>query len=269
MDYPVGFYPHASVTGPELKIDRAHYHIELLGREIRKFFQEYYSDVLAVYCDVETRDKVWVIAEEPVPPPLYLSTIIGDALYNLRSALDHLVHELIRANGKQPNGRSAFPIVSTSEVDYDRVAPVQVQGMDPDAAAAIKRLQPYNRAHRHRDKWLRLLNHLGNIDKHRHLHLVVPASGGWMFTQSISMGSRHAIHAGVLKLGTEIARVSEQEMDVDGGFFGEVAFSDAEAFHETAYYLLIGMREFVKTIVAEFRRDFINVPLASQAPPTQ
>ncbi len=258
MRYSEGFYPDSSVTGPELKIERAHYHIELLGQEVGKFFKQYYGDIIAVQCDLKTRDKVWVIAEEPTPPPLYLSTIIGDALYNLRSALDHLVYELIRANRKQPNGRSQFPIVSTNEVDYDRVAPIQVQGMDPYAAAAIKRLQPYNRSHRHNNKMLRLLNHLGNVDKHRHLHLVVPASGGWLFSNPISIDARHTIHSGALKLGTEIARVSEQEMDVEGGFFGEVAFSDPDAFNETAYVLLIGIRECVAKIVAEFRRDFIK-----------
>lgn len=258
MKYFDGFRPPPHVTGPELKIERAHYHIDLLWEEMSEFFKKYYANVVAEQCDLGTREKFWVVAEEPPPPPLYLSTIIGDALYSLRSALDHLVYELIRANGQQATGRSAFPLITSNEPDYDRVATIQVQGMDPYAAAAIKTLQPYHRGHRNRDKWLRLLKHLNDIDKHRHLHLVVPASAGSLFDRGVPLDTKIAIHQGVLKLGTEIARVPEEHMDVQTGFFPEVAFSDPEAFNEPAYQLLIGIRECVITIVARFRHDFIK-----------
>lgn len=258
MRYWDGFHPDPNVIGPELKIERARYHIDLLWEEIRKFFRENYANVVVEQCDLDTREKFWVVAEEPPAPPLYLSTIIGDALYSLRSALDHLVHELIRANGQQPTGKSAFPIITTNEPDYDRVATIQVQGMNPYAAAAIKTLQPYNRRHRHRDKWLRLLKYLNDIDKHRHLHLVVPATAGSLFDRGVPMDAKIAIHQGVLKLGTEIARVPEEHMDVQTGFMPEIAFSDPEAFNEPVYQLLIGIREFVIKITSEFRRDYIK-----------
>jgi hypothetical protein len=43
-------------------------------------------------------------------PPLSLSVLIGDCLYNLRSALDHLAWQLAIYNGNQPSSHTEFPI---------------------------------------------------------------------------------------------------------------------------------------------------------------
>lgn len=47
-------------------------------------------------------------------PDPYISCVVGDIIHNLRSALDHVVIELIELAGNKPDRNSAFPIGSSS-----------------------------------------------------------------------------------------------------------------------------------------------------------
>jgi hypothetical protein len=100
------------VTPPDLsgcyaKLARARRHIEglreaAMGREF-KVELEYR---LNLFGDVEF---VVVAIDDP---PLDLASIIGDAVHNVRSALDHLVCALARAEGHDcEHPRTAFPIL--------------------------------------------------------------------------------------------------------------------------------------------------------------
>lgn len=84
---------------------------------------------------------VYVIDKVPVIPD-ELALILGDAFQNLRSALDHLAHELVIANGKEPTTQTGFPIFDTPKL-YHEGAPTKVKGMNKYAKEAIDRLQPY------------------------------------------------------------------------------------------------------------------------------
>lgn len=98
------------LIGPKLKVKRAATHLEALHKEIRPFLDSKpkpYRFVSKV--DVETsRYVLHLIIERP--PPLEWSLLVGDFVQNLRAALDHLIWQMIRANGQKPGGRSAFPI---------------------------------------------------------------------------------------------------------------------------------------------------------------
>jgi len=110
-------------------------------------------------------------------PSIELSIIAGEINHQLRSALDHLVYQLVLEAGGTPHGRNAFPIydderqfigqVERRRRSTDRPGPLS--GLDPrsEAWALIKRAQPYQRGDCADN--LTLLRDFSNADKHREL----------------------------------------------------------------------------------------------------
>jgi hypothetical protein len=110
-------------------------------------------------------------------PDMMLSVVIGECLHDLRSALDHLVWQLVEINPNPPvdldkfRHKSQFPICDTSARFQEQVAQRRLYGVLPNAITLIEGLQPYRhpRGFIHHPLWR--LNHLMNIDKHKTLAL--------------------------------------------------------------------------------------------------
>ena len=110
--------------------------------------------------------------------------IVGDAIHDLRSALDHLMWQLaIVYLGRQPKkaewNNIQFPEVrNLKDFNGNRflkyVRPIDVDRLKP--------LQPYKRVGRGQLHPLPKLIRLSNIDKHRKLHLLVVIPAGGSFT---------------------------------------------------------------------------------------
>ncbi len=114
-------------------------------------------------------------------PPPELSLIIGDALQNLRSGLDHLAHALA-AQHTDPlppdvGARSEFPIFGDRAMTANE-RERKIGAMHPDAAAIIDGLQPHARGDRYEDDPLWQLHELARIDRHRLSHLTFAQYGG-------------------------------------------------------------------------------------------
>jgi hypothetical protein len=95
------------------KVDRAKEHLRDLQRELRSFFA---SDpyVVATKVAPETRRLIYYVADV-ADPPVKLSMIVGDAIHNLRSALDHLAYGLVvLGSGEEPSTHIYFPICEDS-----------------------------------------------------------------------------------------------------------------------------------------------------------
>jgi len=173
----------------QLKLDRASEHLDALDRKVRAWVD----------------GKPFSVIDEPDPePPLEALTfhfrarrfrveraddipvdfaiLIGDCLFNLRSALDHLALALARAysarNGvtmtpKQVRG-SAFPIFSRPMEVKDEEE--RIGCIDPAACAEIKALQPYHLKGDYASDPLWQIHELNCIDKHRSLSVCVVES---------------------------------------------------------------------------------------------
>ena len=89
----------------------------------------------------------------------------GDVIHNLRSALDHVVWQLVLANGGTPTYRTDLPIYTT------RRPIVIAGGISPTTQRLIEAEQPFN-AHQWEQQSRRplaMLQYISNVDKHRTL----------------------------------------------------------------------------------------------------
>ena len=113
------------------------------------------------------------------------SLLAGDYLFNLRSALDHLIFDLHarRFRGKVPEAiaeKTAFPILSARPAgnrgrSRDPARWIEIKHLGFRQRRAITWLQPYNRRNDHFREARHALGEiatLNNIDKHRHLHVL-------------------------------------------------------------------------------------------------
>ena len=109
-----------------------------------------------------------------IPAPIKI--LAGEAVYHLRSVLDHLICGLIQIDEGVPSQSSQFPIFRFRPVKrkdqarYER----QIAGIHrPAVRALIERSQPYHRGDPNAPHWLADLKTLSNVDKHRTLTLQV------------------------------------------------------------------------------------------------
>ena len=110
--------------------------------------------------------EVHCFVEDLTPIPVEISLIAGDAIQNLRSALDYLACGMVeKIDPTKVNTQTSFPIFK-SAVDYanpkDGVTR-KVPGLSLVAMQKLDMLQPYKGGHEN----LWILHSLNNIDKHR------------------------------------------------------------------------------------------------------
>jgi hypothetical protein len=167
-----------ALMGARLKLRRAREHLKVLGDELAAFYAgEPYRIIHQPNADgSEHVFRTQVLKE---PPPL-LSAIIGDALQNMRSVLEHLAWGLaFRDKGSKPSRSTSFPIYR-SEYDFWAISKKTgtystrsgahkiAEITDVRVRAAIQQLQPYKSGH---DE-LYLLNELARVDRHQSLPVI-------------------------------------------------------------------------------------------------
>jgi hypothetical protein len=113
------------------------------------------------------------------PLPHCIPIIAGDAVHNLRSALDHLAWQLVEAGGGNPNDRTSFPIITADAKAGQRYASAVGQGemakMKPGALNLLESIQPYKSG----DDTLAAIHQLDIWDKHRLIVAVHATLGAW------------------------------------------------------------------------------------------
>jgi hypothetical protein len=173
----------ATLDGVKAKLGRAEAHLNELNLEIRSWLSTSARTRDGIAPNPEDKRKYVSAMLKATKPPDWISLIVGDVLYNLRSALDHLVCQLAIRNGREDRCRcTQFPIFKSTPKkmsdfrDYIRPA-------GQDAMTIIEGLQPYKRGDEEtaaaEDLWV--LSELNNIDKHR---LIILTAVNVRFTQA-------------------------------------------------------------------------------------
>ena len=163
-------YTHArkapSLEGPLKKIERANEHIENLSTKVNSFLG---LCGYKVRRDFEGDPSSFVVTVEEInfpPVPNQFSIIAGEAVYHLRTSLDHLIFELIRANRCEASGQNMWPVLSRKCESGLRP---KTKGVSSTAFKLIESHQPYHLGTSYQEHPLWRLNRLHNWDKHNFL----------------------------------------------------------------------------------------------------
>lgn len=167
MNWP----PEEILTSAQRKLKRGIEHLQTLCRETDAFEdgkaylfeseRELRSEQEAVY-------RCFAVPRKAMPH--HWPLLAGEAIQNLRSALDHLVYE--KSGG---NRRTQFPIF-TDPCEFQVLAPRKMKGVSEAVRAMIEEAQPYrNTPEDAAYDQLAQLSSLSNLDKHRVLTSFVSA----------------------------------------------------------------------------------------------
>jgi len=148
-----------------LKIKRANQHIQELVRVLHAFPQ---ADVHHIGIEEDAKTAGSALKLEIADNILDdIPLIIGDAIHNLRTALDHVAYELVTLSGGTPTYHTKFTIGETRKETVTALGGV-IQGVGLDILTCIiEYVQPY----RGGNDALYALHTLDIADKHR---LLVP-----------------------------------------------------------------------------------------------
>jgi hypothetical protein len=155
------------LDGSRAKIERAGDHLEELDAVLSRFVKDGGFRIVGEP-DGDTGEYVFrcYSNRQPyVPPPRRASLLIGDALHNLRSALDYLIWQLAEA----PSKKNQFPICDTPRL-FEEQRERHLSTVPKRHWAKIESYQPYKGIDR---LGLAMLAKLNDVDKH---HLLLPGA---------------------------------------------------------------------------------------------
>jgi len=185
----------------QVKIERAKKHITDLNSAIIAFLGSNPYE-FKTKRDPQTRKLIYYVSRV-TPTPVGFATIAGDAIQNLRSALDHLAQQLylVGTGGAAGTGyHVSFPI-GHDAAKFPPLLSGKVKGMRQDAIDALKAMEPYQGGKGH-DLWI--LHTLNNIDKHR---LLVTVGSSF---QSVDLGAH---------IGAMIRKTTGRDFPIVSAFF--------------------------------------------------
>jgi hypothetical protein len=248
----------------ELRHDRAREHLADIHLTIDAFREKNPYPILP-YEDTDAMPQTWwdlaAAHSAPIGPSGHrvtrdirlspeLSIRVGEFIYNLRAALDHLVFALAwHDTGKKPTGsherKLQFPIEDRKK-SFDGRRNTLLKGVFDGNVALIERYQPYKRCH-----WIGVLRDLSNTDKHRELLSLAGALdtyGGEWFASLDAIPEAAREYA---------RRASPGEMDVGLYATLDVTFVDGLPVSET----LEQFEAEIGKLIQRFRREFTLPPV--------
>jgi hypothetical protein len=136
----------------------------------------------------------WRITEMD-PIPTRWSCVAGDAIHNLRSALDHLAwHLALLDSDGDPYRYTSWPITFSPELFEGRAANV-LKDLDDGHVAFVRERQPWFAEEFKALKWLRPLD---DHDKHRLLLRMATSTTEDTFARIVSLSGCESAHVEVL-----------------------------------------------------------------------
>jgi hypothetical protein len=207
------------LDGARLKVIRAQEHLDSLRAEIGMYLHSGVDEVVSHGQDEAGEYNSTLRVK--VPPPLRLSTIVGDCVTNARAALDYVVWELASRyfhpafDKTNPDDRRivSYPIFRDPNANgyKDRLNRLANRRVPTDAIDRIKSTQPYNAGY----EPLWSLHELVNTDKHRAPLLTIGHLGrvGIDFAEPASVNLQHG---GSVIIGAAITRFTTPDLGATG-----------------------------------------------------
>jgi hypothetical protein len=162
-----------SLRGAKLRTQRAAEHLQELEKIIEQALRENPPDPVRITADKDAllnegvaRDLRFDWSRSRRPSRARLGIVAGEALYNLRAALDYLVFALAWLDSGQVQEHTQFPIADTGSA-WRRDVASRLRGVSAQHRTALQRYQPFEGC-----EWTHSLRELSNPDKHRSLTAV-------------------------------------------------------------------------------------------------
>jgi hypothetical protein len=159
-----------SLKNPELKVERAKEHLDVLNVKLREFTE---TEPFSITTEENLQKSLYIMRLHIPTIDPKLAILAADAVYNLRSALDHIAWQLALTIKTRPYVHTAFPIIDVNKPEKMRKFDMITKDIPSIAIDEIKTFQPYLRGTDYKGDLLWKLDKLCNIDKHR----IIPAQG--------------------------------------------------------------------------------------------
>ena len=196
-----------ALSGVFLKIDRGRAHLADFDARVRPLEAECRN---AIVGERDERNSQYVFRFDHLPAiPPDLTTIIGDAVHNLRVSLDYLAWQLVKVTGGTPTagpGGTSFPIWEArskpkpGELPYPQIKPCVPESV----REMLDQVQPYQREYP-ANYDLAVLSNLDIKDKHHELLIAifgVESAASFLRGADLVGG----MNTGPYEDGTEVAR---------------------------------------------------------------
>ncbi|SRR5713101_3613824 len=234
------------LKGARLKIDWAKKHIANLDAQRVAFLETnpYYG---VPKFNAETNCIEYILQSLPEIPDVF-PLILGDAVHNLRSALDYLACELVRSANVTPD-HVYFPISNGVE-QYKASSGGKTQGIPKAAKDEIDKMRPY----RGGNNGLWALHELDIIDKHRLLPTVSRTIGHWSVELSTTATSYTFALSPILEEGHIIGSIpGNHEPDKRMSVTADISFGEPDVIKgRPMIETLTQLANLVEAIVSHF-----------------
>lgn len=234
----------------KLKIERADHHIKELARLVNSFS---HPNRYRLIVKPDPKTAVPMLKFEMLSKGIDdIPLIVGDAVHNLRTALDHLVCELVTRAGKDLTNDTRFAFWQTRKEAVTAINGI-VQGVSLDVITSfLEYVQPYKGGN-----WPLLVLHALDIaDKHRLIvslftfvgvHFTAEQKGQHLPTIGFSITRREKSYVIQLHPNAQVERNANLMLQI---LFDEVEGLENQPVIPTLHYL----REIVSSVVQEIEK---------------
>jgi hypothetical protein len=187
------------LSSVKLKLDRANEHIECFRVKLETFLERDPPPFDFRTKEPRSADKsgeyvLRAIVREA--PPKELALVVGDAIQNMRIALEYLAYEFSSPRARKA-GQTAFPIYK-DECRFKVLGTKWISTIRGDERTFIERLQPYAASNLPSDDPLAVLAKLSNLDKHQ---LLVPMIAATSTRETWVVADNADIHFSLIERG--------------------------------------------------------------------
>lgn len=140
-DFAMPVDPVGPFQGPVLKLERAKHHIDDFIAQAEAFYDKP-GGQFTIEHNPQTRQRTLSVNIDPAVPD-HFALIIGDAIHNLRSALDHLTWDIVSPFNPPRPKDVQFPFCQKAESFEAILAQRQVTLASVEVVEKFRELKPY------------------------------------------------------------------------------------------------------------------------------